>query len=811
MMPKTSSLALVIYLGLSLSWLGAQQLEKSPPPSGKIPDSLIPGIPERELFPPSQVDGKILPPLQGSVVKKITIEFEKYPNLINPERVRAYILQSLEKPYNQEHVDISIRELYQSGDYEFINSVRGILPDGNDELIIIVLPYHRISEINMEGASSKTRKKLLEKISSQVGQALNKATIKKDKRAIFDFLQEAGYTQCSVDDKVLLREDGKGIVTFKIEEGLKIHITDIRFEGNKSIGNGELADIIETRKYKPIISWLTDSGRLIEEQFRQDLENIANYYRNQGYLDVDVDFDKVDFLYPRKGSLKIIIHIEEGPLYRVGNIQFAGSTLFSQEELAKVIRLKSGEAFSPAYINAVAEGIRDLYGQRGYLTAAVSTQRAAQEDNSIDLVFDILEGRQYKLRKISVSGNTLTKTKVILRELALIPGENFSSTAIRSSQNRLLNTRFFDYAILVPATTDVPGYRDLNITVKEARTGNINVGATADSVQSFVGFVELSESNFDLGGLLKPGRKHIKGSGQKLRLRFSSGADVTSFNLYFEEPWLFDKRLAVGFSYRIEDSSYESSAYQRSSQTYRPFIRKRLIGLLEGTFSYTYDVEKIYDVAEDHQDSIEAKEDIISKMSILLSRDTRDNFFLPRQGTKFIYTLERGGDFFGGDVDFISHQFRFSQYIPLDRRKKHVIYYQGWLGTLVPQGGKTQLPFSERFFLGGGNTLRGFEYREVGPKDSLGEPLGGNSVFMVQCEYLNYFSRQMGLRIFYDGGFLNAEREDWSTDNYNDNYGVGLIITVGGWPLNLNFGWPRKTDKFNDRGMQFNFSFGAAF
>lgn len=757
-----------------------------------------------------ELRGQLLQQSTTPDVERLEIQFEGVEN-VSREAVLAHIRLRVGQPYSQSLVDQSIRALYASGNFDFIEVRRQNLPSGNVAVYFIVVPKYRISSITFKGNENYSDSRLLDKIESQVGGPLDDVILNRDATKIYKYYQEKGYTNVRVGYDVV-RDDkkGTGAVTFDIHEGERLKIDNILFRGNENISASKLRDQMKTTEYIPIWSWIAGTGRLEEDVFEDDLEKLRAYYRNQGFLDVEIPESEVVLEYPKPGNMDIVITVHEGRRYYVGNVTIEGNKLYSTEKLTSLLTIGPGSIFSPTEVDRNAERIKDFYGEGGYLDTYVRVERVPNiEKGVIDLRFIITESERFYVQTINLQGNTKTKNQVIVRELALAPGDVFDTVRMRASQGRLVNTRFFDDVILSPEATNVPNRRNLRISVKEGRTGNVTFGAGFSTVEQVVAFAELSQSNFDLFNY----RSLFQGGGQKFRLRFALGTRSNQILLAFEEPWLFQRELALGFEIYRTETDYLSSDYNELRQGFEIYFRKRLFELVEGRLSYRLEEVEIRDVVASAPSVIKSEEGkrSVSKVGFSLLRDTRDNLVFPTRGTRLQSITEVAGGPFMGQTNYVRQEFRAGTWIKVFDTAEQVLSVQARTGTVIPYGGRT-VPFFDKYFLGGPYSLRGFKFREVGPKDpATGEAIGGETMAMAQIEYTIKIVDPLRFAIFYDIGFVNSGDMNWSTTSYNDDVGFGFRVLIMGAPLNLDFGYPLRTDRYNDKGLQFNFSFGTVF
>jgi outer membrane protein insertion porin family len=438
------------------------------------------------------------------------------------------------------------------------------------------------------------------------------------------------------------------------------------------------------------------------------------------------------------------------------------------------------------------------------------------ETRQIDVVFRVRESEKFYVESINVEGNTKSKSRVIIRELALNPGDIFDLRRMDVSERRLKNINFFEDVRLNPEPTNIPGRKDLSITVREGRTGSFTFGAGFGSVESAVIYLEVSQGNFDLFNW----RSGFQGDGQKFRFRASVGTTSNQVLIAFEEPWLFEQRLAFGVEIYRSESDYNSADYNELRTGFEIYLRRRLFELVEARLSYRMELVDIFDVAgtpgvDDPEvaDVFEEGEgeDLVSKVGLTFLRDTRETLIFTRKGNRSSLKFEYAG--IGGDINYYKMEGRTAQFIPTFDAYEQSLSIIARAGSVSPFGQSDLVPFYDRFYLGGPETLRGFDYREVGERDDddAEESVGGNSYALVSFEYGFRIAEPLGLVVFYDWGFVNENGFDFSMSEYADNWGVGARIMLMGSPLKLDLGIPITSPEGAGGGTQFNFSFGTRF
>ncbi len=793
------------------------------------------------FFASAQVFGQVLPPTGGPLrpsalapqretmeeqqarmtVERISIRFEG-PQHVSEDAVMAHVKLRKGMNFDQRSLDASVRALYESGFYDFVEANKSVASPGKMDIEFFIVAKYKVAQVIFSGNEEFKSDRLRREIETYAGGVLDDRVVKRDVDKLKDYYWKKGYSQAKIDFLIERNDElGQGVVRFEISEGEDVSIENITFVGNEHIDEDDLRGEMKTDTWWWLISNLTDWGRLNDEDFMADLEKIRQYYRNHGFLDVEIDESKVKFDFPdpdEPGEMDITIEVSEGRQYKVGDITFRNNTLFTSEKLYEFVKyhkLTNGNIFSPKKIDQLVDDIRDFYGEWGYIETFVrALRRPNLETGDIDVIIDITESDKYYLESISIQGNTKTKSEVIIRELALAPGEVFDLVRMKASENRLKNTRFFDEVTISPEVTPIPGRRNMRIIVKEGRTGNLTFGAGFSTVESFVVTAELSQSNFDYSNY----SNLFQGAGQKFRIRVSLGLESSQVIIGFEEPWVFNREVGYGFELFRTDSGYYSDEYSEVRTGMTHYLRKRIIEYIEGRLAYTVEDVNIYDVESYAPNTIKDEEGhrSISQISLSLLRDTRDNIMMPTTGTRFELVQTVAGGPLLGQTNLYRIEgragvwLRLADYLPIGGPPDaHVFSVVGRTGSVTEYGGR-DLPFFEHFFLGGAYNMRGFKYRKVGPMEN-GEPLGGKTFGYLSFEYSYKIFEPLRIAVFYDIGFVNENSWDWNASNYNDDFGIGFRIMLMGAPMRIDLGIPITTGPENDDGMQFNFSFGTVF
>jgi outer membrane protein insertion porin family len=751
--------------------------------------------------------------------------------LVGPKTLgESFILQNLQVeqgiPYDATSIDKSIRNLISTGSVEDVRVYLDSDKSDEDEVSLIfkVWTKSRIGKIVFEGNKKLSDRKLEKTISLKEGDLLDEATLKEDQNLVTEKYLEKGYWNSSIDVKVD-RGDGKSPVSikFNIVEGEKRTISKILFEGNSALEGKKLLKVMETAPWRFWRFW-SKRSKYRPEILEEDLEILRETYRNEGFLDVKIEQSFVKVNPVGKSDIELVIGVREGKRSFFGKQTIVGNVSIGTDELmtkGEKTKIETGEPYSPTLLSEERSRLRKKYGEKGYLDARVRAIRTPNlATNQIDLRFEITENNKFTVNSIKVRGNEKTKTIAIIRELALAPGETFDLLRMETSEARLRNTRFFEKVTLddEPIASQDPELqntkRNLVVDVKEGRTGHVSFGVGFSTLEKAMMFAEFRQGNFDIMKWRSPHR--LQGDGQKFRLRLKLGSRSNEARLAIEEPWFLNRRIAAGFEVFREKSDYYSSYYDEMRAGFEVYFRKRLFELVEGRAFYSFEDVVIEDVSTGAPSFIKEEDLTISKVGLTLSRDTRDSILFPKEGSILSFKKEFAGGIFGGDAEYGRLELQGARFIQTFDPMEQVLSISGRTGTLGRFNGEdADVPFFEKFFLGGPYNLRGWDYRDAGVNPVIDEPEGGNSYSYASLEYTFKVADPLRLALFYDAGYLRAGDFKMTPGNghegWHDNWGFGVRIMVMGMPLRLDLGFPITDPSDTGGSPQFHFSGGSRF
>lgn len=816
------------------------------------------------------------PQAAGSKVARIEIQHVG-PASVGDELIRANIRIKPGDPYLPATVDDDVRTLHATGLFYNVRVSVGSSPDGI-VLTYIVQGNPRLTEIKFQGNKKFTDAKLRKTTTAKVGEPFNEAKLFTDAQEIQKLYQKKGYPRSEVKYTFTIDENaGRASATFEIKESPKVRIVQVEFVGAQAFPQKKLRKVIKTRRHW-MFSWITGSGVLKDEQFEEDKEKLAEFYRNGsktgegGYLDFEIK--NVEFSNPTPRTMVIRFIIYEGSQYKVGAVKFTGNKIFSNADISNGLRkvhatkgqkgkigpngllMDVGDVFTPKGLKTDTEDVEDVYGSKGYIDVGASSRNLNvvripnTETGTMDLDFQLDEGQKSYIEKIDIRGNTKTKDKVIRRELAVSPGDVFDMVRVKRSKQRLEGLQYFEKVDTRPEPTDVPSHRDLIVGVDEKNTGNLTLGAGFSSVDSLVGFAEMTQGNFDL---FHP--PTFTGGGQRFRLRVALGTLQQDYLASFVEPWFLGHKLALGVDLYYRDLAYFSlnNIYDVVRGGARVSLTRALgSDYLIGSVSYTLEDVNIrlnpgfsgpslgtlpgqgppgfgtpsgpvgpagapgppFVIPANVPDAILAERGwhLFSRVGASLAYDTRNSVTLPNRGQRTELDGEFVGGPLGGDRFFTKVELKTGWYFK-GFAKGHVLELVGRTGIAKNlQSG--DVPFEERYYLGGLYSMRGFKFYSISPRQpGFNEPIGSDSYWFGSAEYSIPIIEQehgIGVRfaVFYDIGNVAAKPFTWNLDNFDDNWGIGLRLNLPIGPIRLDYGIPIHHDPFNSGSGQFQFGVG---
>ncbi len=741
--------------------------------------------------------------LSAPIISSIEV---KGNDMIGTEQIVAKIKTRVNQQYNENMVSQDIKRIFSMGYFKDISVETEEVSPSRVKVVFVVKERPVLKDIKIEGAKQVRKSQIEKAINLKEGNFLSLIELKESKEALADLYVKKGFSENAVDyDINLNQETNEAIVVFNIDEGKRLRIKKINVEGNVTFPDKRIIKLIKTRA----AGWFFQAGFFKPDVLRDDLERIKDFYKRQGFSDIQADYSKeID---RKKGLIYITLNIEEGVRYLIGQVEIEGIRKVPEEEVEKVVTLGKGDIYSEQKVQMQRIQIQEVFFNKGYIFAQVKPVSYVEPQTKlVNITFQIQENNMNYVRMIDVRGNTKTKDKVIRRELKIKPMSPFDGQKLQRSRQNLQNLGFFQEVNFDTQPTDKPDYQDLVVEVEEAKTGSFSFGGGYSSVDEFIGFVELRQRNFDITNW-----PYFTGAGQDLSLYLQVGSTTEEYMLSFTEPWIFDKPVSLGFDvYRREHERDDDVgyAYNEERKGARLRLGRRFTDNLKGGINYNFETINISDVEDDASIGLqnEEGENDISSVGLSLTYDKRDNPLSPSQGYIISNSADLAGGYLAGDKDFMRFFSKAGVFFPFPRRS--VLELRVRAGIVKEYDDTDEVPIYERFFAGGASTIRGYRERKVGPIDDNDNPIGGEALFVANIEYTYPVGEYLKLATFFDTGNVWADSSDFMSGDLKSSVGLGVRVKTPLGPVSIDYGYPLDREPGEEeREGRFHFNISRGF
>lgn len=746
---------------------------------------------------------------------------------VEPEAVRRAARLVAGQALDDLQVAAAIRGIDELG---FFSDVVVRVRAGTTGLVvrIDVVEKPSIRRIVLEGNDKVSDEDIEEAIPIRVGAILDEALVRQSVRRIEDLYREKGYYLASVRSEVVEASAATVDVRFEIREEQRVRIAQVAFVGNERIPDRELVRIMQNRP-GGMLAFLSPFGTFSRETFQNDLQMLRSYYYENGYLDAAVGDPLVELSHDRQ-RLYLTIPLTEGEVYTVSDVSVSGNFthLATPEEVMALVQMAPEQQFRVTTFQGDVRRISDFFGDMGYATVNVNFYpRQDPSTHRVSIEYDIEPGALADIGRIEVRGNTLTRDRVIRREMMIQEGQQYRVSDIRRSERNIFRLGFFEtVTIREVARRDNPALIDLIVDVVEQQTGQFQVGAGFSSYESFVATAQIAQNNFF-------------GRGQSLSLNASISSIRSLFILQFFEPWLFDTRWQLTMSLFDTQELYDN--FDRRSRGFRtrvgyPLNRNRD---LVASLGYNLEDVNVRPGGRRGRSSIRfaalEEDGLTSSVEAGLTWDRRDNRLFPTSGHFQESTFELADSIFASDNEFFRTRLR-SRWFWSPLWDNWVFKFNAEYGHIGSTSREKPVPIFERFYVGGPNSVRGFERLSLSPTRPVGlsfspeavtfpYPVGGNQQLIFNLELEFPILEAIGIRgvVFADAGnaFDNNESITLRLDlmeRADETYG-NLLRTGAGFglrwrsplgPLRFEWGFPLSRLE-SERPMVFEFSIANPF
>lgn len=656
-------------------------------------------------------------------------------------------------------VRADMRSMWRMGFFEDVEVEAAPTDTGGVIVTFVVKEKPSIRKVLISGNKELELDKINEVLDLKRDAILDVGKIKRNRDKIQNLYVEKGYYLASVDYDIRTVNEAEVDVWYLVKENAKVEIREVSFIGNKSIPDSQLRDIIATRK-GGALSFLNDSGIFQEEAFERDLVIITAHYFDHGFINVKIGTPQIR-LSRDKRYMYLSIPIDEGPVFRIGKIEFKGDLIGDKADYFKRLSIGSGDVFNRSKVGNDIGQLTNYYKDKGYAYVNVSPLTNLDlENKTVDLTFEIVQGKKVYFERINVYGNTKTRDKVIRREMKISEGELYSQTGMDVSQRRINALGYFEKVDISTKRGTSDEFIVVSVEVSERPTGTFQIGAGFSSVENFIAQAQISQNN-------------LFGRGQTLTLQAQVSGLRQLFLLRFLEPYFLDTSWTFAFDIYNQSRAFGSFARNATggnltwgyplSYEARAFLTYKLedVGVASGNAG-TLQIGAVQEEIDTASVGNLFRGGVTSSIRASISYDSRDNRLFPTDGWYLNGFLEVAETLMGSENVFVRYGGFARHYRPL--WGPFVLKLNGEVGVTTSRD-PAGVPITERYIIGGIYDIRGFRPRSLGPQLSVlppGDPsgtltslpLGGNLQIITNSEIEFPLFKRVGISgvVFFDAG-----------------------------------------------------------
>jgi len=656
------------------------------------------------------------------------------------------------------------------------------------------------------------------------------AKVQKVRETILDLLLEKGLYAAKVDVQTDRKGKNEVEVLFKIDEGPKVRVGEVIFAGKAKLPQSELRMAMKSNRPHGLFNWIAGKDVYKENKLQEDLENIKAKFQENGYMEATVEPPTVEEMTKRNVFLKtqkmmrLVFPVNAGYRYSVGDVSVEGSKAVSLDYIRSLIKLQKGQVYSTKVREKAVTDIGEAYRNVGYLYIQVMPIESLDPKNKrVNVTYNIYEGEVAYLNRLEFRGNNYTKDKVIRREMLLREGDRFSLALFKDSMLRVKQLGLVDLEKepdIKPNPED-PTKIDAVVSVKELQRNNIQFTAGYSGYEGFFVMASYSTVNF-------------LGAGENLEITAQYGKRVRNYVFGFSEPYVFDLPITLGFNI-YDRYLILPYLYDRKGRGADIIMGARLKGYLRGNLTYSYELVDIrqstysgnyYDnyygggygygygsgsgYYPGYYPGYGFGKYAVSALIPTVFRSTVDSPLTPSRGTMILASLKYAGGPLGGEVDFIKPKLEFTYWHPTLSKQVigfHVVY------QFIRTYSGSEIPFWERFYLGGERDIRGYDIYSIGPRTPEGQLLGGMKAFVFNAEYQLHLAEPLNLILFYDIGNSYLEKQNLNFRNMYSSAGIEARIFVPALrvPFRLILAYNNRLVYPGDTNLNFRFAIGTTF
>lgn len=781
---------------------------------------------------------------QPSAASGRTIESIEFRGLkaLPEDTVRYYLGIEPGQPLDEEALNRNVKQLWDRGLVDNV-TVESVPTPAGVRLVITVEERPILRNIEYEGLKRISKTDLQDKLTTQrirvrEGEPLSLGELQRVKTIIEDMYGEKGYRFATAQYAVTDLGPNEKKVIFTVDEGNRVRISDIGFEGNTVFNDLRLRWSMKKTKESGPISRFTKKDIYDPAKLQEDLDSVRDLYKGAGYKNVVIGDPKVEVRAEnpnakdpkeQKRRMFLTIPIEEGERWKFGQVTIEGNEIYTDDALLRAFQHRGGGWLRSKVIDDGVKQINDLYHNTGYIFARVEPELVEKEGRVADVVVHVLEGDQFRVGRIEFQGNDRTKDKVLRRELRLYEGGLMNVTAIRNSVLKVNQLGYFKLNEEDPVEIDTDTeQKKVNLVFKgdEADRTELQFGGGWSEFDGFFGQFAINTKNF-------------LGRGEQVGVSVQTGNQRDFFDVSYYVPWFLDKPQSIGVRAYDQSLQYDlgtsAERYLRDSRgavlTYGRNFRLFQSGSISYNNSKYTDASQVVVAQPPPGTSLPPgvmPGDVItqtvkidnSSLRPAYAFDSRDNPFEPTRGRRLSLAVEYAGGFLGGDNQFLRPELTFSMFQPVTNYPTKSLVALNVEGGLIDPLGDHLLSPLERFFLGGENSIRGHRFRSIFLVDDKGQPvrdefgnvLGGDSFAQINLEYHFLLGGPFRILLFADAGNVFGKDQGVDLSNLRTTAGVELrvFLPIFGAPLRFIYAKnldPLPQDNFED----FQFSIGTSF
>ncbi len=663
-----------------------------------------------------------------------------------------------------------------------------------------------VKEIVFDGNKKFPTSDLEKEITLNAEQPLNDKNLRESANKLRNFYREKGYNEATIYPVIKNAGQDTVNVTFKIDEHLRLKVNNVTFSNNTVFSSWDLKWSIATRH--SFLSRFFEIGLYDPKELDLDKLRLREKYWGKGYLDFKVEDIKVTPNADDPEYVDVHFTLFEGKPYTVNNVTVKGNKKLSESELAKCIRLVKDTVYDKEKENQTKDAIESEYAIYGYADFTCKVNRYPDfQTHRVDVEFELTEGIPYTVHDVNIKGNRVTKDKVLRRELVIQPGDPVDKNRIEASKSRLMGMGYFKEVKATTSSAEEYAQKDVNFAVEEKDNYELKVGGGFSDTDSLVGMVSLTNNNFDI---TEPS-KYFQGGGQRLRIAGMFGLTTYGGNIDFTEPWLFDIPLKLDLSGYWNNVSYKYWDEQRIGG--RTALTKKFFDDFTSiSLGYKFEQVNVHNMDSDASQQLKDERGRywVSSPSLEIARDTRDSLEDPTTGYLLSSLASVTPKVLGSSNNYYRLEGKASYY--MNFLDKALIWHNGGkIGTVSSFNRNEQVPLYDRYFLGGGDTIRGFPYRRISPVDDNGWNVGGQTMLLLTSEVTHPIWRFIRGAVFVDAGsaWKNSYSMGFNQFNMGAGYGLRMKLPMINAPIKLDLAYPIVMNQENcPRRLQFHFNMG---